>query len=63
MATKSITSQSSNKKIRSLSQRSCQVGTIPKREVHGMETRIMAKATTVVIVRQKVTPSPTQQDL
>jgi len=37
--------------------------TIPKRRVHGMQTRSMAKAATVVVVRQTAEPLPKQQDL
>jgi len=47
----------------SLSRRSCQVGTIPKRRAHGMETRSMAKAAAMVDAKQTATPSPKQQDL
>jgi len=62
MATKNFVSQVS-KNTRSLSRRSCQADTIPKRWVHGLETRSMAKAITVVVLRQIATPSPKQQDL
>jgi len=61
MATKNVASQASKKNIGSSSQRSSQAGTIPKRQVHGMQS--MAKATTVVVVRQTATSSPKQQDL
>jgi len=63
ITTKNVASQASQKNTGSLSRRSCHVGTIPKRWVHGMETRSMAKAAMVVIVRQTVTPSLRQQDL
>jgi len=46
-----------------LSRRSSQIGTISKRRVHRMKVRSMAKAVTVVVVRQTATPSPEQQDL
>ena len=62
MAT-NIALQALKKNIRSLSRRSCQASTIPKRRVHGMETRSMAKAATMVVVRQIATPPPKQQDL
>jgi len=62
-ATKNVASQALKKGIGSLSQRSCQAGTIAKRRLHGMETRSMAKAVAVVIVRETATPSPKQQDL
>ena len=58
MTTKNVTSQASNKNTGSLPQRSRQVGTIPKRRVRGMKTRSMAKAITVVVVRQTIIPSP-----
>jgi len=63
MATKNIASQASKKSTASLSRRSCQADTIPKRRVHGMETRTTAKVAKVVVVRKTVTPSPKQQDL
>jgi len=63
MATKHVNSQASKKNTESFSRRSCQAGTIPKRRVHGMQTRSMAKTATVVIVRQMAKPSPKQQDL
>jgi len=63
MATKNVASQVSKKNIGSLSRKSYQACTIPKRRVRGMEARSMAKTTTVVIIRQTATPSPKQQDL
>jgi len=63
MATKNVASQALKKNIGSFSRKSCQASTIPKRQVHGMQTRTMAKATTVVVVRQTAEPSPKQQDL
>jgi len=63
MTTKNVASQASKKNTGSFSQRSCQAGTIPKRRVHGMQTRSMATATTVVVVRLTAEPSPKQQDL
>jgi len=42
------------------SRRPCQNRTIPKRQVYGMQTRSMVKATTVVTVRQTMAPSPKQ---
>ena len=63
MATKTAVSQGSKKTIGSLTRRSCQAGTIPKRQMHGMKTRSMAKAAAVIVVRQTMTPSSKQQDL
>ena len=63
MATKNVALQASKKNIWSLTRRSCQASTIPKRRVYGMKTRSMAKAATVVVVRQTTTPSPKQHDL
>jgi len=63
MATKNFASQASKKNTGSFSQRSLQASTIPKRQLHGMQTRSMAKATTVVVIRQTTEPSPKQQDL
>jgi len=63
MATKNVALQASMKNTRSLTQRSCQDGTIPKRWVHGMKTISMVKAATVVVVTQTATPSPMQHDL
>jgi len=63
MTTKNVASQTSKKNIGSLSRRLCRAGTIPKRRVHGIQKRSMAKAATVVVVRQTAAPSPKQQDL
>jgi len=63
MATKNVASQVSKKTTESLSRKPWKVGTIPKRQLHGMEKRSMAKVVTVIVVRQMTTPSPKQQDL
>jgi len=63
MATKNVAAQASKKNTRSLDQRSYKDGTISKRHVHRMEKRSMAKATTVVVIRQMAMPSPKQQHL
>ena len=54
MATKNVTSQASRKNIRSLSQRSYQVGIAPCRWVHGMETRSITEPAMVVGVFKKI---------
>jgi len=63
MATKNVASQASKKNIGSLSRTSYQAGTIPKILMHEMETRRLAKATMVVVIRRIVALSPKQQDL